>query len=134
MPVATADNLALVKGILEPLIQSADLRPLLDGLADDVDFRVAAADRHLDRSTGKAAVLDYFEPLGDLVTFWRASYSMSGDRVVVVADESFIIQPFGLAARSELSLVFDLRDRLVTRLLVVENTPRLAASGELQPS
>ena len=36
------DNMALVKGILDRMLPSGDIRPLLDGLADDVVFAVAA--------------------------------------------------------------------------------------------
>jgi hypothetical protein len=39
MLVAT-DNLALVKGILDRVLASGDIQPLLDGLADDVMFTV----------------------------------------------------------------------------------------------
>jgi hypothetical protein len=40
MLVAT-DNLTLVKGILDRMLASGDIQPLLDGFADDVTFRVA---------------------------------------------------------------------------------------------
>ena len=43
--------------------------------------------------------------------------------MVVMAEERFTIQPGGLAAQSELALIFDLRDGLITRLLVVEDPP-----------
>ena len=75
------------------------------------------------QGTGKAAVLDYFVALGDLVTFWRVRYSWGGARVVVRVEESFTLEPGGLEARSELALLFELRDGLITRLLVVEDPP-----------
>jgi len=121
------DNLALIKGIVDRVLESGDLRPLLDGLDDGVVFTLATPDGGQDEATGKAAVLDYFEPLGDLITFWRARYSRRGARVVVLAEESFTIQPAGLAVRSKLALIFDLRDGLITRLSIVENPSRLAA-------
>ena len=124
MLVAT-DNLALVKGILDRMLASGDIQPLLDGLAEDVTFTVAPPHRSPDpyQGTGKAAVLDYFVALGDLVTFWRVRYSWGGARVVVRVEESFTIEPGGLAAHSELALLFELRDGLITRLLVVEDPP-----------
>lgn len=121
------DNLALIQGIVDRVLESGDLRPLLDGLDDGVVFTLATADGGPDEATGKAAVLDYFEPLGDLITFWQARYSRRGARVVVLAEESFTIQPAGLAVRSKLALIFDLRDGLITRLSIVENPSRLAA-------
>jgi hypothetical protein len=126
------DNLALIKGIVDRMLVSGDLRPLMDGLDEAVVFKVAAPDGSPDEATGKAAVLDYFEPLGDLITFWRASYSWRGTRVVVLAEERFTIQPAGLAICSELALIFDLHDGLITRLSIVENPSRLAVDGQLQ--
>ena len=122
---AVMDNLALVQDILDRMLPSADLRPLLDHLADDVSFTVAAPNSHPEaqEGSGKAAVLDYFATLGDLVAFWRVKSSWSGGRVVVLAEERFTIHPGDLAAHSELALIFDLRDGLITRLLVVEDPP-----------
>jgi ketosteroid isomerase-like protein len=128
----TTDNLALVKGIVNHVLVSGDLRPLLDGLAEDVVFRVAGPDGGPNEATGRAAVLDYFEPLGDLITFWQATYSWQGERVLVEAEESFTILPAGLAVRSEVALMFDLRDGLITRLSIEENPSGVAASGQLQ--
>lgn len=126
------DNLALIKGIVDRMLMSGDLRPLLDGLDEAFVLSVATPDGGPDEATGKAAVVDYFEPLGDLITFWRARYSWRGARVVVLAEESFTIQPAGLAVRSEVALIFDLHDGLITRLSIVENPSRLAAGGQLQ--
>jgi ketosteroid isomerase-like protein len=125
------DNLAVVRGIVDRVLVSGDLRPLLDGLAEDVVFKVATPDGGPDEATGKAAVLDYFEPLGDLITFWQARYSWRGPRVLVLAEERFTIQPAGITVRSELALIFDLRDGVITRLSIVENASP-ASSGELQ--
>ena len=93
-------NLALVNEILNRVLPSGDARPLLDALADDVVFTVAGSDSDTDvhQGTGKSAVLDYFRTLGDLVTFWRVRGAWSGARVVVLVEESFTLQPGGLAA------------------------------------
>jgi ketosteroid isomerase-like protein len=132
MPVA-ADNLALVKGILDRMLPSGDLRPLLDGLADDVVFTVATTpDDGPDtcQVAGKAAVLDYFVNLGDLIAFWRVTCSSSGTRVLVRGEESFTLQPGGLEAHGEFALLFDLSDGVITRLLVVEDPSVLACASE----
>lgn len=123
--LAVTHDLDLVRDILDRMLPSADLQPLLDHLADDVEFTVAAPDggSHTHHGTGKAAVLAYFETLGDLITFWQVKYSWSGGRVVVLAEESFTIKPCDLTAQSELTLIFDVRDGLITRLLVAEDTP-----------
>jgi ketosteroid isomerase-like protein len=131
MRVAT-DNLDLVKGILEPILSSGDIRPLLDRLADDVVIRAGAPEGGPDtyEGTGKSAVLDYFESLGELVTFWRVKYAWSGTQVVVHCEESFTVQPIGLAAHSEFALLFDVEDGLITRLLVVDDPAALAGPSD----
>jgi hypothetical protein len=119
--VAETDNLALVRDTLERMLSSGDIRPLLDRLADDVAFAVAGS-----HDAGKAAVADYFVTLGDLVTFWSARYSRDdGACVVVRVEESFIVQPSGLEARSELRLLFELHSGLITRF-VIEESPAWA--------
>jgi ketosteroid isomerase-like protein len=134
MPAAAVDNITIVQDILGPLLRSADLQPLRAHLADDVTLTVAgpegAAGPDTDQERGKAAVLDYFASLGDLLKFWRVRYSWNGVRVVVHAEESFIIEPCGLAAQSELALVFGLRDGRITQLLVVEDPPALAGAPD----
>jgi ketosteroid isomerase-like protein len=134
MPAAAVDNLTIIQDILGPMLRSADLQPLSEHLADDVALTVAgpecATGPDTDQEQGKAAVLDYFASLGDLLKFWRVSYSWSGGRVVVHAEESFIIEPCGLAAQRELALVFGLRDGRITQLLVVEDPPALASAPD----
>jgi ketosteroid isomerase-like protein len=131
MPAAL-DNLALVKGILDRILPSGDLQPLLDGLADDVVFTVTTPDD--DPCTylgaGKAAVLDYFENLVYLFAFWRVAYSSTGAGVLVRGEERFTLQPGGLEAHGEFALLFDLHDGLITRLLVVEDPQVLAGASE----
>jgi ketosteroid isomerase-like protein len=128
------DNMTVVKDILDRMLPSGDLRPLLDGLADDAVFAVAAPGGGpvMPESTGKAAARDYFATLGDLVTFWRVKVSGNDARVMVQVEESFTVQPGGLPAHSEYALLFDLRDGLITRLLVVEGSPALGVP--LSPS
>jgi ketosteroid isomerase-like protein len=133
----TTDNLALIRDILERMLPAADLRPLLEHLADDVVFTVAGPDGGLnaDEGNGKAAVADYFGTLGDLVTFWRVKYAWSGGRVVVLAEERFTVQPIGLMAQSELALIFDVHGGWITRLLVVEDLPAaLTGTAEGRPA
>jgi ketosteroid isomerase-like protein len=126
----TTDNLAVVRDILDRMLPAADLQPLLRHLADDVVFTVAGPDGGLsaDDGDGKAAVAQYFGTLGDLVTFWHVKHAWSGGRVVVLIDERFTVHPIGLAAQSELALIFDVQDGMITRLLIVEDLPA-ALSG-----
>jgi ketosteroid isomerase-like protein len=130
--LVVTDNLALVKGILDRMLASGDVQPLLDGLSEDVVFTVAAPHGSPEpyQGAGKAAVREYFAALGDLVTFWRVRYSWGDARVVVRVEETFTIEPGGLAGASELAVLFELHDGLITRLLVVEDPPVAGGASE----
>jgi ketosteroid isomerase-like protein len=119
------DNLSQVRAALDPLLRAGDLWPLLESMADDVTFRVATADgiSATEEGGGKAAIRRYFERLGDLVTFWQVTRASNGARVVLEVEESFTIQPAGLAGGSELTLVFDLQDGVITGLSIGEGGP-----------
>src|SRR5262245_53632600 len=119
------DNLAQVRAVLDPLLREGDLSPLLDSMTEDVAFRVATPDgiSATEEGRGKAAIRRYFERLGDLVTFWQVTRASNGDRVAVEVEESFTIHPAGLAGRSEITLLFDLQDGLITGLSVGEGGP-----------
>jgi ketosteroid isomerase-like protein len=124
--LSTIDNLALVKRMLDHTLATGSLQPLLDGLADDVVLAVTPpddVDPH--EATGKDAVREYFQTAGDLMTFWRVQYSWNGDCVAVLAEESFTLEPGGLAAESQVALLFELRDGLIIRMLVAENPAML---------
>jgi ketosteroid isomerase-like protein len=126
MPAVT-DDLTLVESILSRMLPSGDIQPLLDALADDVVLTVVGPDGEADvpPTIGKAAVLDYFVMLGDLVTFWRVRQVWSDTaRVVVLAEESFTLQPGSLMAQRELALLFELSEGSITRLGIVDGAPR----------
>jgi ketosteroid isomerase-like protein len=119
------DNLSQVRAALDPLLRAGDLWPLLESMAEDVTFRVATADgiSATEEGGGKAAIRRYFERLGDLVTFWQVTRASNGARVVVEVEESFTIQPAGLEGGSELTLVFDLQEGVITALSIGEGGP-----------
>ena len=125
MPTMT-DDLALVKDILDRVLASGDLEPLLESLADDVVLAVATPngpERH--EGTGRTAVVDYFEALRELFAFWRVTYASRNRRVLVLIDERFTLEPSGLVAQSEFAVLFDLRDGLVTRTVYATVPPRV---------
>ena len=117
------DNLAYVRSILDPMLESANPRLLLDHLADDVRFIVRGPGPEAVSPAvgGKAAVLEYFDTLGDLLCFWQASYMSSDGCVVARIEENYVLQPAGLAVRSELALIFELADGVIRGLLVLED-------------
>src|SRR5262249_55577265 len=120
--LATTDNSALIRAVLESLVQRGNPRPLLEILADDVVFRMTVPDgiAATEQGGGKRAIRHYFRDLGALITFWRVGQVRGGARVVAEIEESFTIEPGGLAGHSELTLVFDLRDSLITGLSIGE--------------
>jgi len=131
MPVAI-ENVAHVRSLLDPMLATGDVRLMVDPLPDSVRFAVRAPGRDTGAAqvAGKAAIADYFETLGDLLRFWRATYASSDGCVVARIEESYVLQPAGLAVRSELALIFELRDGVITGLLVVEDpAPAAAASA-----
>jgi ketosteroid isomerase-like protein len=116
------DKLTAVSGALDRLPAGA-LGPLLDLLAEDVEFEVASGGdvRECRKDSGKQAVVDYFAALGGLVAFWQMEYSALGGRVIAWGDESFTVDGCELEGGTEFALVLDFRHDMVTRLLVIED-------------
>jgi len=121
MPVVS-DNVAFIRRLLDPMLETGDVRLLLDHVPANVRFAVRAPGRVTTlRSTGTADIARYFESLGDLLRFWQATYASSDAGVVAHIEESYVLQPAGCAVRSELALVFELSNGVITGLLVVED-------------
>jgi uncharacterized protein len=122
MEKSTMDNTAL-QSMIRSAVESKRFRPLFDYLADDVEFNVmlvASAPTSGERR-GKQAVIDYFTSAEDsLGSSPRRSTDVirSDERVVVVGDHSFRLEQTGMAVRNEYAFVFDVRDGLITRLLI----------------
>ena len=117
------DELTAVTGAVDCLVSGA-LAPLIELLANDVEFEVASGGDApgCRKSSGRQVVADYFDALGDLPAFWRMDeFSATDGRVIAWGDESFTVEGCGLEGGSEFALVFDLRHGMVRRLLVVED-------------
>ena len=117
------DELTAVKGAIDRLVSGA-LAPLIELLANDVEFEVASGGEAPEcrKHSGQQAVADYFDGLGDLPAFWRMDeFSANGGRVIAWGDESFTVEGCGLEGETEFALVFDLRQGRITRLLVIED-------------
>ena len=116
--LATRDNLSLIRGILDQMLDSGDIRFLVSRLADDVEFSAPT-----EAGRGKAAVADYFDAIGPVATFWRVRYAWSGARVAAMVEESFTVIPGALGADSRFTLLFDVHGGVITRLRVVDEHP-----------
>ncbi len=108
-----------------------DLDPMLDLLAEDVEFCVAVGgDEPIClEDSGKQAVVDYFSALGGLVTFWQMDYTARGDQLIAWGKESFTIENCALEGGCEFALVFDVSQDLITRFLVVEDLRSFILAG-----
>jgi ketosteroid isomerase-like protein len=125
------DNVALVKTLVDRILLAADLDPVLHLLADDLSFKVAipGAMPICFADSGKQGIVDYFKALGGIVTFWRVEYFAEGEHVIVVGKERFTMRNSALTADSDFALIFDVRNGLITRLLVVEDLTSFIKDG-----
>lgn len=119
------DYVALAKQLINP--QDGDWQPLLDHLADDVVFKVTIPEGTpiSGEFRGKAAVVEHFERLPELLEFEQErpmSFLGDGDRVVVLGRETMTIKQNGATvAGSEYADVVDFRDGLIARFLVIQD-------------
>lgn len=125
------DNTAVVKKLMDRILLPGELDPVLHLLADDLLFKVAipGAMPICFADSGKQGVVDYFKALGGIVTFWRLEYIAEGEHVIAVGKECFTMRNSALVADSDFALVFDVRDGLITRLLVVEDLTSFIKDG-----
>jgi len=123
-------EMAEVRQAVDRLLEG-DLEPMLDLLAEDVEFEVAAGGGDCSRTTawGKPPVAEYFAGLGGVVAFWQIDYGATGEQVVAWGKESFTVEHCELEGGSEFALVFDLFDGRIGRLLVVEDLPSFVRDG-----
>jgi hypothetical protein len=124
------DDMIAVRRAVDRLL-GGDLGPMLDLLAEDVEFEVAGGgDSPEYRShSGGQAVVDYFTALGELVAFWQIDYGAVDGQVVAWGRESFTVEPCGLQGGCEFALVFDLSRGLIRRFLVIEDLPSFMRGG-----
>jgi ketosteroid isomerase-like protein len=115
------NGIALVTRVVERIL-AQDLEAALDLIADDVAFVVTNPEGDPGRveASGKSAVADYFGALGAIVSFWRLTVEANGDRVLVLGDESFVLNGV-VEAGSDFEFVVDVEGGVIVRFEVVEN-------------
>jgi hypothetical protein len=116
------NSVAWIQRILEDAFATRRFDALAAHLADDVIFEVTPPEggRSAPEQWGKAAVVDYFTSLGDIVTFWRVQCFGDGERVVAVGAESFTIPRTSVTLDGEFAILLHICDRVITRFLIIE--------------
>ncbi|MGH7514956.1 MAG: nuclear transport factor 2 family protein [Gemmatimonadales bacterium] len=124
------DEMTAVRRAVDRLL-AGELGPLLDLLAEEVEFELAGAEAEPDSSKecGKRAVADYFTALGGLVAFWQMDYTARGNQVVAWGRESYTVEHCGLEGRCDFALVFDLSAGAITRLQMIEDLRAFMRGG-----
>jgi ketosteroid isomerase-like protein len=121
--MATDENIAFVKSVLE----TEDWPRLIERMADDVVFKATIPEGTpvSGEFRGKQAVVEHLTNLGDVLEFHPEKpleFFGSADRVVVLGTETVEIKKNGVSVpHSEYADVFDFRDGLVTRFLVIQD-------------
>jgi ketosteroid isomerase-like protein len=110
-----------IQRILDDAFATRRFEALAAHLSDDVIFEVSPPEGgRAAEQCGKAAVLDYFTSLGDIVTFWRVRCFGDGERVVAVGAESFTIPRTDCTLGGEFAFLLHICDRVITRFLIIE--------------
>jgi ketosteroid isomerase-like protein len=124
------DEMTVVRRAVDRLL-AGELGPLLDLLAENVEFEVAGGGDAPARRTerGTQPVADYFTALGGLVAFWQMDYTAKGEQVIAWGKESFTVEHCEIEGGCEFALVFDLSGGVMTRLLVIEDLPAFMRRG-----
>jgi ketosteroid isomerase-like protein len=119
------DDMTAVRRAVDRLL-GGDLGPMLDLLAEDVEFEVEEGGDSPARRMGwgRQAVADHFAALGELVAFWQIDYGAVDGQVIAWGKESFTVEGCGLEGECEFAFVFDLDGGRIARFLVVEDLAR----------
>jgi ketosteroid isomerase-like protein len=121
--MSTEENIAFVKSVLE----TEDWPRLIDRMADDVVFKATIPEGTpvSGEFRGKEAVVEHLLNLGNVLEFHQEKpleFFGHGERVVVLGTESVEIKKNGVTVpHSEYADVFDFKDGMVTRFLVVQD-------------
>lgn len=124
------DDMSAVRRAVDQLLEG-DLGPMLDLLAEDVEFEMATGGDAPDckEESGRQAVADYFTALGGLVAFWQMDYTASGEQVIAWGKESFTVEHCEVRGGCDFALVFELAEGMVTRFVVIEDLPWFIRRG-----
>ena len=125
------DDMSAVRRAVDQLLEG-DLGPMLDLLAEDVEFQVAAGGDAPDckEESGRQAVAHYFTALGGLVAFWQMDYTATGEQVIAWGKESFTVEHCEVQGGCDFALVFELAEGMVTRFVMIEDLRSFIRRGD----
>jgi len=121
-----------VQDTIKRAVETGDFSSLYDCFADDVELEIAMAvvsPASSDRC--KASVINCLQNLGEvhfLPEYEGPEFFANGERVVAFWDERVSLRS-GVTIRSECTLVFDVRDGLITRLAIHHDLSPVRASA-----
>jgi hypothetical protein len=129
-------DLMLVRRVMDHVLIE-DLEPVLDLLSDEVAVNVlrpGGGPGSFEQLSGKQAIHHYFERLGGIVTFWRLRFFDQESHVLVLGQERYTTTG-GMESATDFALVFQIREGVITELLIVEDLTLLLAgrAGTLLP-
>jgi ketosteroid isomerase-like protein len=125
------NNMAVVQRFVDRILVQ-DLASAMDLVAPDAELTLLPVEPGdtAENFQGREAVGDYFEALGPIVTFWQVQLVPEGEQVLALGRECYTMNG-GLESDAEFMLVYQLREGLVARIVVVES---LAAEAPLLPT
>jgi hypothetical protein len=128
------DDMTALRRAVDQLL-GGNLGPLLELLAEDVEFEVAGGGDVPGswRSSGTQPVVDYFTALGALPAFWQIDYGADDAQVIAWGKESFTIQGSELEGGCDFALVFDLSYGRIVRFQVIEDLLSFVREGGRPP-
>jgi len=124
------DDVTAVRRAVDRLL-GGDLGPMLDLLAEEVEFEVAEGgdSSEFRKDRGKQAVVHHFTALGEVVAFWQIDYGAVDGQVIAWGKESFTVEHCGFEGACDFALVFDLSEGSIVRFLVIEDLPSYMRGG-----
>jgi ketosteroid isomerase-like protein len=128
------DDMTAVRRAVDRLL-AGSLGPLLDLLAEDVEFEVAGGEDvpSCRMDSGKQPVVDYFTGLGGLTACWQMDYTATGQQLIAWGNESFTVEHCELEGGCEFALVFELAEGMITRLVVIEDLASFVRGSDQRP-
>jgi ketosteroid isomerase-like protein len=122
------NDLTLVRRVMDHVVIE-DLGPVLGLFGDEVALTVlrpGSGSGSFEQLSGKQAVCDYFARLGGIVTFWQVRFFEQENQVLVLGQERYATTG-GIESATDFALVCQIREGVITELLIVEDLTLLLA-------